>query len=613
MRRMKHKKFLFLGLLSWIILAFTTRAENPTGKSRKYTLDEIVITATRGEASRKEIAAHIEVITKAEMDKMPVPNVAEVLQYVPGVYMEFNGGLGSQAVASVQGSDVRHVAVYLDGVPLNQLANPLTDLSYIPIDAIERIEVYKGAASAAWGSSLGGVIHITTATPSSQQPIQCRIQTSYGDFRTLKSRGNISGAFNQFNYFLSLTHDESDGFTDYTAYQQDAVYGKIGYEFNESNRLGFIYSYDEGDSEEPYKKDPWDDLHRKRLFQRLSFETSPVPNLTLFVEGWHHRFDHRVEDVHPDYRETFSDYWERTYGLSTRMQWDTSRSNAFTFGFDKDWGWYDWHGIYSSYKAETGNSAIYTNDTVTFDGFSINAGLRYDDNRDFGDEISPSFGVVYHILKGKALVRGQVARGFSAPPASWIHVPIYGNLDLKPEIGLSYQLGGQVKPFPFLTLEINLFKADIKDLIHFDTKILKYVNFDRVKRQGVEGSIHATFDMGLTISASGSYVDIKDDKTDEVIRNIPRTLYHVQATYSDHWMTHTVLGKYIDHNSTFPETRDQVFLFDYLMKIKLPLPDRYGKFTLYGTVYNLTDVTYLYREIWPHPGRWFEGGVSIIF
>jgi len=610
---MKHKKYLFLCLLSWIMLAFTARAEDANEEFQEYILDEIVVTATRGEMARQEIAANIEIISKAEMDRMPASNVAEVLQYISGVYIEFNGGLGSQAVASIQGSDFRHVVVYLDGVPLNQLANPMTDLSYIPIDAIERIEVYKGAASSAWGSSLGGVIHITT-TLDSQKPIQGVIHSSYGDFSTLKSRGNIKGAIDHFDYFLSLTHDENDGFTDYTAYHQNAFYGKIGYKPNEFNRFGFVYSFDEGDSEEPYTTNPWDNLSRKRAFQLLSFETSPIENLRLSIQGWHHRFDHQVEDVYPDYRVTFSDYWERTFGISARVQWDISQTNTFIFGLDSDWGRYDWHGLYnSSHEAKTGNTALYTNDTVTFGDFSINAGLRYDDNRDFGNEISPSVGVVYLISGGNALIRGQVAKGFSAPPGTWLHVPIYGNPDLKPEIGMSYQLGGQLNLFSFLTFELNLFKADIQDLISFDLKELRYVNLDRVRRQGIEGSIHLDFDIGLNLSLSANYIDVKNDLTDEVIHDIPRTLYHVQASYSDQWMTHTILGKYIDHNSTFPETRDQVFIFDYLLKVKLPLPIHYGKFTLYGTVYNLTDVAYIYRGIWPHPGRWFEGGVSMMF
>jgi len=304
MEQSKHRKLLILGLFLFITLSFKVRAEETASEHRVYELEEIVITATRAETPRQEIAANITVITRDDMEKMPASNAAELLQYIPGVYVEFNGGLGSQSVARIQGSDVRHVAVYQDGVPLNQLANPMTDLSYIPVDTIERIEVYKGAASSAWGSSLGGVINIITREPDPKRSVKADVHTSYGEFKTLKSRGSFNCTLGRLGYLLSLTHDESDGFIKYTKYKQDAVYTKINYELGETSRLNFTYSYDEGRNEDPVLNFPnfWDDIYRRRTYQRLLFETSPVDDLTLSIEGRHHRFYNKIEDVFSDHR-----------------------------------------------------------------------------------------------------------------------------------------------------------------------------------------------------------------------------------------------------------------------------------------------------------------------
>lgn len=581
-----------------------------------YELEETVVTATRLESPKEEVAANITVISGDDIEKMPVSNAAEVLQYVPGIYVEFNGGLGRQATATIQGSDVRHVAVYQDGVPLNQLANPMTDLSYLPIDTIERIEIYKGAASSAWGSSLGGVINIITKEPDPKKPFAADVRTSYGEYKTSKSRGTFTGTVARFGYLISLTHDESDGFIEHTKYKQDAAYGKLNYILGETSRLSFVYSYDEGRDAAYYPisfPNEWDDRYPRRAYQRLLFETYLADNLGLTIEGRHHRFRYRYDivNVYSNQRTRYQDYLDETWGVSTRMSYDTNDVNRLALGFDEDWGRYEFINYAKDY--ETRNWATYANDTLTVGDFSFNAGMRYDDNDYFGSEFSPSGGVVYRIPVADALIRGQVAKGFSAPPAAWAQDPQYGNKDLKPEIGINYQLGGDVRPFKFLRFELNLFRSEIEDLIRQNPTTWKPENIDKVTRQGVEGNIRATFDSGLSISFGGSFIDVKDEETDEVIENIPRTMYNVSASYTHDWMTHSIVGKYIYHNSSYPETRDQVFIFDYLFKVKLPFPERYGKPNIFGAVYNLANTTYLFRGDWPQPDRWFEGGVSFEF
>ncbi len=607
----RHKAVLVFCLIFLVVLPMKVWASDTAIKDLAYELEEIVVSATRLPAPRQEVAANITVITKDDIEKMPVSSAAEVLQYVPGVYVEFNGGLGSQATATIQGSEVRHVAVYQDGVPLNQLANPMVDLSYVPVDQIERIEIYKGAASSAWGSALGGVVNIITKEPEPKKPFAADIRTSYGEFKTLKSRGTLSGTKDRLGYLLSLTHEESDGFIDNTEYEQEAVYAKINCELGKASRLNFAYSYDKGRNGDPLPNYPdfWDDLYRRRTYERLLFETSRVDNLALTVEGRHHRFYNWIDDVYTDHRQSYYEYLEETWGGSARVSYDGLEGNSFSLGFDGDWGIYD----YSSYTEEydSGNWAVYANDTLSSGDLSLNAGLRYDKNDDFGSAVSPSGGMVYRIPGDKAIVRAQVAKGFSAPPNVWVIHPQFGNKDLKPEIGVNYQLGGEVQPFGFLRLEVNLFREETKDLISLNWDTLKYENIDKVTRQGVEGNIRTIFDFGLTLALGGSFIDVKDEETDEVIQDIPRRLYNVSASYTREWVTHSLVGKYVYHNSSHPETRDEVFVFDYLIRVQLPESDRIGKLSLFGAVHNLTNTSYIYREVYPQPDRWIEAGVRL--
>jgi vitamin B12 transporter len=291
--------------------------------------------------------------------------------------------------------------------------------------------------------------------------------------------------------------------------------------------------------------------------------------------------------------------------------------NRVNLGFDVDWGRYDFISEIADYDSRDRNRALYANDTLNLGDLSLNLGIRYDDNRDFGSELSPSAGAVCRFFGGEALIRAQVARGFSAPPAVWRDLPVYGNEDLKPEIATNYQVGAEATPFPFLRLELNLFRANVDDLIKFvwnpETNTGTYENIAEATREGVEGSVSASFDFGLTLSFGGSFIDVVDEETDEVIEDIPMRLYNASASYANERMTHSLVGKYVYHHSSYPETKDKVFVFDYLLKIKLPSPDRLGNWTLFGAVHNLTNTNHEYREVFPQPGRWIEGGIGFDF
>ncbi|MEW6077561.1 MAG: TonB-dependent receptor [Thermodesulfobacteriota bacterium] len=609
MNRLVFMLILIVVPLTWIQTVASVRAEETADNS--YRLEDMVVTATRQETSRQDVAANITVIDRAAIERIPAATVGEVLQYIPGVSMEFAGGPGALATTRIQGSETRHVAVYVDGVPQNTLANPLTDLSSLTVENIERIEVYKGAASSAWGSSLGGVINIITRTPDPGKAIGAVARSSYGKADTTKNSVQISGSPDRFGYFLSATGNQSDGFEDHSAYDQTAFYGKFNYDLTDASRVNFVWSDDDLHNDAAYVSYPdfWDDIDQDQSYQRLLFETRFSDRLGLSVEGRHHYYDTHIEDVYADHREIYNDYDETTWGGSARLNWTPSEAHDLNLGFDGDSGRFDWINYAETYS--TRNWATYANDTFTRDQFTVNAGLRYDDNQDFGSAVSPAAGVVYRLLNDQALVRAQVARGFSAPPAAWVKDPVYGTEDLDPETATNYQVGTEFRFCRILRLEINTFYADVEDLIRYVPDTRKYENIDEVTRKGLESTLSAAFDFGLSLAVSASFTDVEDETTHKEVKDIPTDQYQVSALYNWRWMTHSLLGKYMDYNSTFPETKDRKFVFDYLFKARLPQIRYLDQAEVFCAVYNLFDATTIYRYDWPQPDRWAEAGIRL--
>lgn len=114
---------------------------------------------------------NVQVISREDIQKLPVQTTAEILSYALGVDIRQRGPLGVQADMQIQGSSFDQVLVLIDGVKMSdpQTGHHQMNLSISP-EAIERIEIIKGAAARRYGlNALAGVVNIITRTPKQAQ------------------------------------------------------------------------------------------------------------------------------------------------------------------------------------------------------------------------------------------------------------------------------------------------------------------------------------------------------------------------------------------------------------------------------------------------------------
>lgn len=128
------------------------------------TLSEVVVRASSLQAKinhvRKSPMA-VSVIDGAKL-RGRAGGIEEVLTKTSGLKIRKTGGLGSQSKISIHGLEGKRVSVFMNGFALNSPDGSF-DINDIPIDIIERIEVYKGIVPAEFGGDcLGGAINIVT-------------------------------------------------------------------------------------------------------------------------------------------------------------------------------------------------------------------------------------------------------------------------------------------------------------------------------------------------------------------------------------------------------------------------------------------------------------------
>ncbi len=154
------------------------RAEDMENKTN---LDEMVVTATKTEKYIQDIPASVSVVTGDDIAARNVNSITQALQMLPGVFMDQS----AQGGLMIRGFNSTDVLVLIDGQPVNSGYNNSMNWELVPVEAIERIELLRGAASSLYGGrAVGGVINIITK--QNKKPFTFNGVVSYGSNNTWK-------------------------------------------------------------------------------------------------------------------------------------------------------------------------------------------------------------------------------------------------------------------------------------------------------------------------------------------------------------------------------------------------------------------------------------------
>ena len=130
-------------------------------------LREVVVTATRFEEPAGERPVNLSVIPREAIATTPARTLPELLALQPGISVrDLYGGGASGATVDLRGFGAvagQNTLVLVDGRPLND--SDLSDVSWstLPLAAIERVEILRGAGAVQYGAGAsGGVINVIT-------------------------------------------------------------------------------------------------------------------------------------------------------------------------------------------------------------------------------------------------------------------------------------------------------------------------------------------------------------------------------------------------------------------------------------------------------------------
>lgn len=153
------------------------------------------------------------VLTQDDFVGRPIFSIADALKDILSLNLERIGTQGTRAVAKIRGApSEKNVTVLLDGNNLAHSYDNRVDLSQIPINIVDRIEISRGGGPVSLGAQgSAGTINIVTLRPE-KKGITTRLGTGVGRDGVKHSHGQFRGRSNLGDLTYLGSVEESNGF-----------------------------------------------------------------------------------------------------------------------------------------------------------------------------------------------------------------------------------------------------------------------------------------------------------------------------------------------------------------------------------------------------------------
>lgn len=652
-------------ILCWILgLPIWASAQNDTIQH----IREVVVTGHRAPSSLDQAARQVTVIERNEIENAPVQSLSELLEFAMSVDIRHRGQFGVQSDVSIRGGSFDQTLILLNGIKMSdpQTGHHSMNLP-VTIAQIERIEILHGGASRVYGpNAFAGAINIITKT-TAENNVGASI--TGGEHAFYAADVNATVNTGQWNHTFSYANRGSNGFTRNTDFNWQNAYLQSGAQLKNHQLL-----INAGWNEKAFGAATFYSAFFPNQFEATSTRFVSVSdaisvgqNLTIKPRAYYREHRDRFEL----FRES-EGYYDRTESGLFVMDNDTAPAwyGGHNYHRTESWGAeldasYRWKAgvttIGAEYRSEhirsnvlgepldaplsvsgehpsaqylraakRENMSLYAEHNLLWKNLFLSAGMLYNLNTHFEDELFPGVDVAYQI--------GQHFR----PYASWnrsVRFPTYtdlyynlggavGSIDLEPESSMNYEIG--TKFFSNnVSGSVALFRREglnMIDWIRFEgSDVTQAANITQLNVNGLElgarinlqellrdtpaltrlrlGYTYLSGDTASTGFESNYALDFLQHQFNAVLFQQISERISVQwnATYQQR------LGGYFSPEAGAEVSFDPVFLLDVRVN------HRAGIFDVFVEVANLFNRTYVDIGNVPMPRRWLRAGLAVNF
>jgi len=572
--------------------------QTPPSTPPTFQLPEVEVAGRRPQLPATSPAS-ISVITAEEIAAMGALTVADVLRVLPEVSIRSTGGPGSLTTMSIRGSSSTQTLVMLDGVPLNRPDQATVDLSTLPIQQVDHIEVLRGPFSAIYGSAtIGGVVNIVTRRqPESSASVRVG---SYGEASNVLAIGGAAGTA---TYRIQGIQTGSTGFAPDTDYSNSTVMATIRWPAGAGNltlTADRLYHITGAPGPLPFP-DTLARLWEGRTVLDATWRTGRAdgPGTLLRV----YRTYDDVNFLSPAIAfqsEDLADVW----GAQAQVVLDAGGGSLLTFGAD-----YQNEVIFHTdntavvFPAQGADLGVYTQyDWRVSPAVLVSLGAREDDFTFlYGSQLNPRGGVLV-LLGERLLFRAAAGRTFRAPTFDELAPGLFGNPNLQPETAWSYDASFEYALASGLTLTVGGYYKDATNLIVSPPPLFVPINVGHAVVTG--GSIELLGRLAPRWFVRANFTDqrAEDVATGLEVVDVPRTLGNLELDYEP--VAGASVALVVGYaGDIFADAANTVVVPGrWLTSVVVTWPFAAG-FSVQAGVANVFDVQYEEALGFPEPGR----------
>ncbi len=168
-------------------------------------------------------------------------NPRQIYSQVVGLNIYDNGDAGLQLNIGGRGLDPNRTANFntrQNGYDISADVLGYPESYYTPpAEALQEIQVVRGAASLQYGTQFGGLVNFVFNKPNPDKKIELVTRQTLGSYDLFTSFNSLNGTVDKLSYYTYFNYKEGNGFRPNSNYNSRNYFGRIGYQISDRTKL----------------------------------------------------------------------------------------------------------------------------------------------------------------------------------------------------------------------------------------------------------------------------------------------------------------------------------------------------------------------------------------